>query len=146
MDKARLVAQLLPRLRLEGRVDIPDHCASTLGNEHRGVRFLELRTEKPRVTRFGIGWRRHEAVGIESVMQEEQRRAQLAERGQVYLVRAADDDIGVRLRHKTTHESELSTTRLKVALIARRRGARRHRALSGRYRAPPISGAWPRLS
>src|SRR5262245_28858140 len=90
MNKTGRLPQFFPRLRLYSCVHVPDGVSRSLCHKHGDIVFLQLSTEKPPVSGFGIAARCHEALRIEAVVRPKKRGAQLAERGKVRRVRAAD--------------------------------------------------------
>ena len=94
MDEAGLVPELLPRLRLDGRVDVTDDDAVPLGDEDTRITLRQLRTEEPGVSARRIRPGRHEPGGVECVMHTKQRCAESPERAEVPALRSPDDDVG----------------------------------------------------
>src|SRR5262245_1555132 len=68
MNESRHLAQLLPRSRLQSRIDVTDDGACTFSDEHDSVRFFQLRPKEPCVALGRIGMRGHEALLIEAIV------------------------------------------------------------------------------
>jgi general stress protein 26 len=86
------LAEFLPRLRLEARVDITDCDAVKFGDEDRDVVVVDLRAEKRGVARCRVNAGIHEPERIEREVHAHQLRAHAAQGRQVTIGSATHDN------------------------------------------------------
>ena len=93
VDETSRLAQLLPRLRLERRVNVTDDSAGVLSHRHEGIGFVELRAEKPRVTFLDVDIGRHESIAVEAVVHADHDGTEPAERRKIPRLGRADLEV-----------------------------------------------------
>ena len=99
VDEPGFVAELFPVARLDPGVEIPDHQASAIGDQHEDVGLPELGSQEPGVAFLGILSRPHEALAVEFVMHPQQLGTQLSNGGEVLPGRRADGDVSHEIQY-----------------------------------------------